>query len=114
MRIVDQRPELLADLRVEPDRGLVHENQAWTVHERPRDQQPPAHAAGQLVHSRVATIHEVRHLQRAFDRLGAIRAPDSVQVREDEQVLLHGERRVEVVELRHDAAFSTSRLRLAG
>ena len=36
---VDQRPELLAHLRVEADRRLVHQHEPRLVHERARDQQ---------------------------------------------------------------------------
>ena len=42
----------------------------------------------------------------------ALGASDAVEVREHEQVLLDGERHVEVVELRRDAALRPSRLRL--
>ena len=42
------------------------------------------------------------------------RARYAVEVREDEQVLLDRQRHVEVVELRHDAAFGARRLGLAG
>ena len=43
----------------------------------------------------------------------ALRARDAVEVREDEQVLLGGQRHVEVVELRDDAALRARRLRVA-
>ena len=46
---VDQRPELLAHLRVEPDGRLVEEDEARAVDECAGDQQPPAHAARELV-----------------------------------------------------------------
>ncbi len=101
---VDQRPQLLADLRVEADGRLVEQHEPRLVHEPARDQQPPAHAAGELVDLRVAAVAQVGDLQRALDRGFAVRAIDPVEVREDEQVLLDGQRHVEVVELRHDAA----------
>ena len=65
---VDQRPELLAHLRVEPDRRLVEEHEPRPVHERAGDQQPPPHAAGELVDARVAAVDELGHLERALDR----------------------------------------------
>jgi hypothetical protein len=43
----------------------------------------------------------------------AVGALDPVQVREHAEVLLDGQRRVEVVELRHDAALGARDLRLA-
>jgi len=35
---VDERPELLPNLRIEPDGRLVHQNQARAMHERAGDQ----------------------------------------------------------------------------
>ena len=101
---VDQRPQLLAHLRVEADGRLVEQHEPRPVHERARDQQPPAHAARELVDARVAPVDEVRELERALDRRAPLGRGDPVEVREDEQVLLDGQRHVEVVELRHDAA----------
>ena len=97
---VDQRPELLAHLRVEADGRLVEQHEPRAVDERARDQQPPPHAARELVDARVAPVDEVRHLERALDRVAPLGAADPVEVREDEQVLLDGQRHVEVVELR--------------
>ena len=97
---VDERPELLANLRVETDRGLVEQHEPGSVDERAGDQQPAAHPAGELVDPRVAPVDELRHHERALDRVLPLAAADPVEVREDEQVLLDGERGVEVVELR--------------
>ena len=101
---VDEGPELLAHLRVEPDCRLVQEHEPRAVHERAGDEEPPAHPAGELVYAAVSPIDEVRHLERALDRRAPVGSGDPVEVREDEQVLLDGQRRVEVVELRHDPA----------
>ena len=65
---VDQRPQLLADLRVQADGRLVEQHQPRAVHERAGDQQPAAHAAGELVDARVAAVGELRDLQRPLDR----------------------------------------------
>jgi len=62
--------------------------------------------------TRGAPIDQLRHLERPLDRLPPIRAPDSIQVREHEQVLLYGQGRIEVVELRHDAEERASLLGL--
>ena len=59
---VDQRPQLLADLRVEADGRLVEQDEPRPVHQRAGDQQPAAHAARQLVDARVAPVAEVRDL----------------------------------------------------
>ena len=53
-------------------------------------------------------------VERALDRGLALAAREAVEVREDEQVLLDGQRRVEVVELRRDAHLRARLLRLAG
>ena len=61
-----------------------------------------------------APVAEVRELERPLDRVSPLVPGDAVEVREDAQVLLDGERHVEVVELGHDAALGPRRLRLAG
>src|SRR5262249_1188306 len=110
---VDQRPELLPHLRVETDRWLVHEHKLRPVHERAGDQEPPPHPAGKLVDAGVPPVDEPRHLERPLDRLLPVRAVDPVEVREDQQVLLDGERDIEVVELRHHAALRAGLLRVS-
>ncbi len=87
-----------------PTVGSSRSTSRGPVDERARDQQPPPHAARELVDARVAPVDELRHLERALDRVVPLGAADAVEVGEDEQVLLHGQRHVEVVELRHDAA----------
>ncbi len=84
------------------------------MHQRAGDQQPPAHAAGQLVDLGVAALAQVGDLQGALDGVAALGAGDAVEVREDLEVLSHRERRVEVVELRDHAALGAGLLALAG
>ena len=98
---VDERPQLLANLRVEPDGGLVEQHEPRAVHERPRHEQAPAHPARELVHPRVAPVLQLGDPDRALDRLAPLPARHAVEVGEHAEVLLDGERRVEVVELRH-------------
>jgi hypothetical protein len=109
----DERPDLLPHLRVEADGRLVQEHQPRTVDEPAGDQEPSAHAAGELVHPGVPSLDQVRHRERALDRRAPLGAADPVEVREHDQVLLDRERRVEVVELRDDAALGARLLRLA-
>ena len=111
---VDQRPQLLAHLRVEADGRLVEQHEARLVHQPAGDQQPPAHAARQLVHARVAAVAEVGQLERALHGRPALAAPEPVEIGEHDQVLLDRQRRVEVVELRHDAALRAGELGLRG
>ena len=84
------------------------------MHEGAGDEQPPAHAAREPVHARVAPVAQVGEVERPVDRGAALGARDAVEVGEDEQVLLGGQRDVEVVELRDDAALRARRLRVAG
>jgi hypothetical protein len=102
------------DIRIQPDRRLVEQQQARLVHERAGDQQPPAHAARQLADLGTPAIGQVRDPQRAVDRGAPLRAPDPVEVREDQEVLLDGQRHVEVVELRDDAHLGTRGLGVLG
>ena len=53
---VDQRPQLLAHLRVQADGRLVEQHEPRAVDQRAGDQQPPAHAARELVDPRVAAV----------------------------------------------------------
>ena len=71
---VDQRPQLLAHLRVQPDGRLVEQHEPRLVDQRAGDQQPPAHAARELVDLRVAAVGEVRDVERALDRRRALGA----------------------------------------
>ena len=107
-----QRPQLLAHLRVQADGRLVEQHEARAVHERARDEQAPPHAAGQLVDLRGPALGEVGDLERPLDGGVALAAGHAVEVGEDEEVLLDGERHVEVVELRHDAALRAGDLGL--
>ena len=67
---------------------------------------------GELVDAVAAPLDELRHHEGALDRLLPIAAVDPVQVREDEQVLLDRQGRVQVVELRRHAQLRTRLLRL--
>ncbi len=113
-QVVDQRPQLLAHLRVQADGRLVEQDQPRAVHERAGDEQAPAHPARQLVHARLAPVAQVGEVERPLDRGRPLVAADPIEVREDEQVLLGGQRDVEVVELRHDAALCARGLRVVG
>ena len=111
-QVVDQRPELGADLRVEADRRLVEQDQLRLVDEAAGEQEAPAHAAGELVDGVVAAVVQPREVERAVDGGGDVRDP--VEAREDREVVLDRDVDVEVVELRHDAHLGPGLLRLAG
>ena len=111
---VDERPQLLADLRVEADGRLVEQEQARLVQQRAGDEQPAPHAAAQLVDLALAAVLQVRDVERAVHRLLALALRHAVEVGEDEEVLLDGERHVEVVELGDDAHLGAGLLRVVG
>ena len=78
------------------------------------DQQPASHAPAELVDLGVAAIAQVGDLQRAVDRRPSLASRHAVEVREHEQVLLDGQRDVEVVELRHHPHLRARLLRVLG
>jgi hypothetical protein len=78
---VDQRPQLLPHLRVEPDGRLVHQQQPRPVHERAGDQHPSAHPTRELVDLVGAPVDEVRDRERALDRPVPVGSADPIQVR---------------------------------
>jgi len=100
---VDQRPQLLADLRIQADGGLVEQQQPRLVQQRAGDQEPAAHPAAQVIDDRIGAVEQVDDPQDALDRRAALGRWDSVEVREHAQVLRGGQRHVEVVQLRDDA-----------
>ena len=67
-------PELDAQRRVDADGRLVEEEHLRLVHERAREREPAAHAAGELQRGRplpVAQLHEVEDaIDRGRDRRG--------------------------------------------
>ena len=71
--------------------------------EATRDQQAAAHAAAELADLRGAPVAEQGDPELAVDRLTANRRRHAVEMREDLEVLLDGQREVEVVELRDHA-----------
>ena len=111
-QVVDQRPELGADLRVEADGRLVEQDQPRFVDQAAGEQQAAAHAAGELVDGVAATVAQARQVERPVDRGADV--GDPVEAGEDGQVVLDGDVDVEVVELRHDAHLGAGRLGVAG
>ena len=99
---VDERPELLAHLRIEPDGGLVEQHQARLMDEPARDEQAPAHATGELAHDGLRARHEVGDLQGTLYGGWAFGGWHTVEARKDREDLPAGELDVEVVELGHD------------
>ena len=109
---IDQRPQLRADLGIEADGGLVEQQQRRVVREPAREQQTPAHAAGELVDRVAAAPLEPGQGQAAVHRGAHVLHP--VEPREHREVVLHRHVHVEVVELRHHAHQRPRLLRVAG
>ena len=60
VQLLDVRPELVAGLRIEAERGLVEEDDFRRVQQAAGDFQAPLHAAGELFHRIVAAIPQAR------------------------------------------------------
>ena len=92
----DVAPEIEPQFEVDAGRRLVEDQQPRLVHQRPREQQPAAHSAGELRRTHAglrAQVEDVHHLRRA--PLG-VRARHPVVPAVVEQVLLDVEEAVEV------------------
>ena len=71
VELLHVRPELIAGLRVEPERRLVEENDFRRMQQAARDFEPPLHAARELLHRIVAPLPKLEQFQqllRAFAR----------------------------------------------
>src|SRR5262245_39906146 len=96
------REDALARLRIDADRGLVHQHDARVVQEPAGKVQPPLHPAGERGDDVVAALratHEAEHAVRGAARLAAAQAPEAG---EEAEVLAGGERRVDRERLRHE------------
>jgi hypothetical protein len=76
---VDERPQSWAHLRVEADVGSSMQQQPRSVDKRAGDEQPPPHAARQIVDLRVTAIAEVRDRDRRS--IAARRSPRGTRYR---------------------------------
>jgi hypothetical protein len=96
---VDQRPQLLADLRVQPDVGSSSRRAAGGGR-APARSAGAAHAARQLVDPGVRALASSARANAASTAAGPIARRHAVEVREDVEVLPRRELLVEVVALR--------------
>ena len=100
---VEPLPQQVPRLRVEPGRRLVEQQQLGLVDERPRDREPPLHAARQRIDAVVAPVAELHELEQLLGPppdLGVAAGRSSA--RRSCRLSQHGELGVEVVLLRHD------------
>ena len=103
VQIPDLRPELVPALGVEAEGRLVEEDDLRRVQEAARDLEPPSHAAGELLHQRVAAIPELEEPQQPLAALEPDLAGHVVEQRVHLHVLPRGQVAVEARILEDDA-----------
>ena len=103
VEVLDVRPELVAALGIEAERGLVEEENFRSVQEAARDFEPALHAAGELLHLVVAAIPELEELEQFFGALGAELVRHMVEDAVEFHVFPGGEFAVEAGVLEDDA-----------
>ncbi len=96
-------PDHVPRLRVEARGRLVHEDQVRVVHQRAGERQAALHAARQFPDTRVLLVREVRELEQPRNAREHFRVRQPEVAAVHDEVLGHGEVRIEVVHLRHDA-----------
>ena len=95
---------------IEPDGRLVEQDQPGAVDEAARQQQAPAHPAGELVDLVAAPLGEPGEREAAVHRVAHV--GHAIEAREHGEVVLDRHVDVEVVELRDDAHLGPRLLRL--
>ncbi len=96
-------PHLVARLRIEAGGRLVEEDEVGIVHQGAREHEASLHAAGELLDAAVGARFQRREFQQPRDARLHLRAAQPEIAPVDDQVLAHGEIRIEVVDLRHHA-----------
>src|SRR5574341_1731617 len=97
----DQAPDHPACLRIQPHRRFVHEYDLGPVQEPPCDQEPPAHAAGEMIDGRVFLVPEPDEAEQFLGPRLTVRSPHFVEPAVVLKVLRAGKVDVEVQHLRH-------------
>ena len=103
-------PHQRARLRVEPDRGLVEEQDPGDVQEGAGDLKAPGHPAGELRDEVIAALAQVDEVEYAGDPLIDLLAGHPVEDRMEAEVLLGGELIVERLLLEDEADVAAHRL----
>ena len=102
MQLADRLPQREPALRIEACGRFVEEQDVGTVRDRPRHLQPLRHAPGERVRRRLGTVGELELLEQLErPHLRSAGAPSEVAAVVHE-VLDHGARPIESVELRDD------------
>ena len=100
---VEPFPEQVSRLGVESGRGLVEDQDLWSIDESPRDRQAALHATGQVVNLVVRPLGELRELQELRRALAKYLTGDIEVAAEHLQVQSNGELQLERVLLGHHA-----------
>ena len=85
-QILEQVANPVDPFRVETVHGLVQEKDAWITQERGRDTKSLPHAQGELAHPLAGDLGKSHHL----DEFIHPPAPDTVSLREREQMIVRG------------------------
>ena len=101
--LLHMRPELVAALGIEAQRGLVEEENARRMQKAARDLQPPLHAAGEFFDLVVAAFPEFEELEQLFGALAADFVRDVIEDAVHLHVLPGGQVAVEAGVLEDDA-----------
>jgi hypothetical protein len=100
---VEPFPEQVSRLGVESGRGLVEDQDLWSIDESPRDRQAALHATGQVVNLVVRPLGELRELQELRRALAKYLTGDIEVAAEHLQVQSNGELQLEAVRARIEA-----------
>ena len=106
---LDGVEDLVARLRVDPDRGLVQKQERRIVHDGAGEIEAAHHAAGKRLHQVAAAVRQTGELERPRDPRGEPGPGEAVEAAEKRQVLGRGEVAVERERLRGVADLSAQR-----
>src|SRR5215216_3609935 len=96
IQLPDVAPQLVAQLHVHPGRRLVEEEHLRVVHERPGEQNPPLHPAGESIDPLFALLREGEAFEQLLGSLPGLLFRHAVVAGVEEHGLLDGQELVEV------------------
>ena len=111
MQMLELDLHMLAQLLVECGQWLVHQQNARTEDECPRQRDTLTLPAGQLIDAALAELGQLYRRQRLGDALGAFRGADLAQLQRESDVFRYRHVRKQRVTLEHHADISLVRRR---
>ncbi|CAN0627283.1 protein of unknown function [Burkholderia multivorans] len=113
-QIVDERPELAARQRIDAGGRFIEDQQVGIVHERAAQAELLLHPARQLARRPVRKRRKAGGIEKTLDACRARTRVEPEQTREEIDVLVHRERRVQIAPepLRHEGDARQDRLAL--